>query len=149
MLDVVLDADLLEPVGAAASGRHNYVGAEEFVLAAVGVDRADAGADFVFDDEVGAVHAEEYFDAVRDEIFLYRVVDMLRFLSAEVADGTVDESETSLYRALAYLFDERVVRDALDVLVRAELEIDGVSVVYEILRSLPADKLRELAADLI
>ena len=74
---------------------------------------------------------------------------MLRLLGAEVADGTVDESETSLYRALAYLFDERVVRDALDVLVRAELEIDGVGVVYEILRSLPADKLRELAADLI
>ena len=74
---------------------------------------------------------------------------MLRLLGAEVADGTVDESETSLYRALAYLFDERVVRDALNVLVRAELEIDGVGVVYEILRSLPADELRELAADLI
>ena len=74
---------------------------------------------------------------------------MLRLLGAEVADGAVDESETSLDGAFAYFLYERVVRDALNVLVRAELEIDGVGVVYEILRSLPADKLRELAADLI
>ena len=75
-------------------------------------------------------------------------VDFLRLFGAEVADRAVDELQAGLDRALADLLDGVLFAHALDVLVRAEFEVDRVGVVDQGLREIVADELRQVAADL-
>ena len=74
-------------------------------------------------------------------------VDVVRLLRAQVADGAVHKLEPGLDGSGAYLAYLIVVADALYVLVRAELEVDPVGVVYGLLGQALADERGQVAAD--
>ena len=72
----------------------------------------------------------------------------MRLLGAEVADRAVDQAQARADGARADLLDLLRILQALDVLVRAELQIDAVGVVDELLRLLLADEGGQVAADI-
>ena len=59
----------------------------------------------------------------------------------------VNEAKARFYRALSYLLDFLFASDALNMGVRAELEIDAVGIFNSLLRHIVADELGELTAD--
>ena len=109
----------------------------------------DAEAGVAVHYEVAALGVEEHLDAVLYEPVFNPEVYVVRLLGAHVAYRAVDELEAGFNRAGANPADLLVVADALDVLVRAELEVDAVGVVYRLLRKLVAYELGEVAADLV
>ena len=146
VLHAVLGAYLLQPVRAAAAGGDNSVlGIELKVL--VAVVEVDAAADVAVHDEVGALGVEEHLDAVLHQPVLDGEVDVVRLLGAQVADGAVHKLQAGLDGAGAYLAHLLVVADALNVLVRAELEVDLVGVVYGLLGQALAYERGQVAAD--
>ena len=147
VLHAVLEADLLQPVGAAAAGGDDGVpGLDGVVL--VPIVRHDAAAAAVAQDDVLARAAEEHLHAVVAQVILDAEVDLMRLLGAEVADRAVDQAQARADGARADLLDLLRILQALDVLVRAELQIDAVGVVDELLRLLLADEGGQVAADI-
>ena len=65
-----------------------------------------------------------------------------------MAYRAVNEAKTRFYRALSYLLDFLLASDALNMGVRAELEIDAVGIFNSLLRHIVADEFGELTADL-
>ena len=145
--DVVARAELVEPVRAAAAGGDDRVPGVDLVRVAA-LRKVRAEADAVPDDEVGAGAAEADLYAVFEQVLFDGGVDFLRLFGAEVADRAVDELQAGLDRALADLLDGVLFAHALDVLVRAEFEVNRVGVVDQGLREVVADELRQVAADL-
>ena len=147
VLHTVLEADLLQPVGAAAAGGDDGVpGLDGVVL--VPIVRHDAAAAAVAQDDVLARAAEEHLHPVVAQVVFDAEVDLVRLLGAEVADRAVDQTQARADGARADLLDLLRILQALDVLVRAELQIDAVGVVDELLRLLLADEGGQVAADI-
>ena len=146
MLHAVLGAYLLEPVRAAAARGHYGVPGIELEIP-VAVVEVDALADVAVHNEVGALGVEQHFHAVLHQPVLYGEVDVVRLLGAEVADRAVDQLQPGLDGAGAYLAHLFVVAYTLNVLVRAELQIDAVGVVYGLLGETFANERRQVAAD--
>ena len=147
MRDIMLSAELFEPVRAAASGRDDRV-IRENLYVLVALADIDTLALVALKNYVVAFVAEEHVNAVFDEILLDGIVYVLRLLGAEVAYRAVNEAKTRFYRALSYLLDFLFASDALNMSVRAELEIDAVGIFNSLLRHIVADELGELTADL-
>ena len=112
------------------------------------VREVHAAADVALHDEVATLGVEVHLDAVVHEVVLYAEVDVVRLLSAHVADGAVHELESGLDGAGADAADLLLVADALDVLVGAELEVDLVGVVDGLLGQALANERGQVAADL-
>ena len=108
----------------------------------------DAAAAAVAQDDVLARAAEEHLHAVVAQVVFNAEVDLVRLLGAEVADRAVDQAQARADGARADLLDLLRILQALDVLVRAELQIDAVGVVDELLRLLLADEGGQVAADI-
>ena len=142
---IMLSAELFEPVRAAASGRDDRVIREDLYVLVALAD-IDALALVALKNYVVALVAEEHVNAVFDEILLDGIVYVLRLLGAEVAYRAVNEAKTRFYRALSYLLDFLFASDALNMSVRAELEIDAVGIFNSLLRHIVADELGELTA---
>ena len=83
--NVVLRAELFQPVGAtAAGGHHGVLGIDLHIHLAVG--HGDALTDVVFQDQVAALIAEVHLHAVFLEILLNGIVNALGLFRAHVAD---------------------------------------------------------------
>lgn len=81
------------------------------------------------------------------QVILNAEVDLVRLLGAEVADRAVDQTQARADGARADLLDLLRILQALDVLVRAKLQIDAVGIVDELLRLLLADEGGQVTAD--
>ena len=147
MGDIMLSAELFEPVRAAAPCRY-YGVLREYLYVLLALADIDALAAVAVEDYIVALVAEEHIDAVFYEILLDGVVDILRLLRAEVAYRAVDKAKTRFYGALSYLLDLLLAADALNMGVRAELEVDAVGIFYCLLSGFVAYELGELTADL-
>ena len=146
VLHAVLKAGLFQPFRAAAAGGNDGVpGLDGIVL--MSVVRHDAAAAAVAHDDVLARAAEEHLHAVVAQVILNAEVDLVRLLGAEVADRAVDQTQARADGARADLLDLLRILQALDVLVRAKLQIDAVGIVDELLRLLLADERGQIAAD--
>ena len=148
MRNVIARAELLKPLGAAATGRNDDAVGLVFGAAAGQVDD-NALANSIRDDEVLAAAAEDHLDPVVLQKMLELLVQLLRLLRAEVADRAVDKLQARRDGASADILDLVGLADTLDVRVGAELKVHGVRVVDERLRSVRADQLRKIAADLV
>lgn len=143
----MLSAELFEPVRATAPCRY-YGVLREYLYVLLALADIDALAAVAVEDYIVALVAEKHIDAVFYEILFDGVVDILRLLRAEVAYRAVDKAKTRLYGALSYLLDLLLAADALNMGVRAELEVDAVGIFYCLLSGLVAYELGELTADL-
>lgn len=92
---------------------------------------------------------EKHLHAVVSQIVLDGEIELLCLLGAEVADGAVHQLQTGVDGVLADLLDVLAGVDALHMGVSAELEVDLVGVVDELLCKLFADEAGQVAADLI
>ena len=147
MLHTVLEANLLQPVGtAAAGGDDGVLGLDGIVL--MPVVRHNAAAAAAAHDDVLARAAEEHLHAVVAQVILDAEVDLMRLLGAEVADRAVDQAQARADGARADALDLLRVLKALDVLIGAELEINAVGIVDDLLRLPLADKRGQVAADI-
>ena len=148
MGDVVLGAQLLQPVGAAAArGNDRVLGIDLQVSLAVG--NGDSAADLVLQDQVAALVAEVHLHTVLLEILLDSQIDGLGFFRAHVADGAVHKLQARLNGTLADLLPLLFMLQALDMGVRAEFQIDLVGVVDGLLGQVLSDKSRQIAAHLV
>ena len=66
-----------------------------------------------------------------------------------MANRAIDQLQTCTNGAAANLAHFFRIADALDMAVRAELKVDTVGIIDEILRVLLTDERREIAADLM
>ena len=148
MGDVVLRAELLQPVRApAAGGDHGVLGVDLQVHLAVG--DGDALADVALQNEVLALIAKVHLHAVLLQVLLDGVVDALGLLGAHVADGAVHQLQSRLDGTAADLLALLLVAQALDVGVRAELQVDLVGIVDGLLGKLRGDEGGQVAAHLV
>ena len=81
------------------------------------------------------------------QVILNAEVDLVRLLGAEVADRAVDQTQTRADGARADALDLLRILKALDMLVGAELEVNTVGVVDDLLRLPLADERGQIAAD--
>ena len=147
--DMVLCTNFLKPVCAAAAGADDHGVAVDGAGLPVALTQQHAPALLVFEDDVLALGGEEHLHAVVSQIVLDGEIELLCLLGAEVADGAVHQLQTGVDGVLADLLDVLAGVDALHMGVSAELEVDLVGVVDELLRKLFADEAGQVAADLI
>ena len=144
---VVLGADTLEPVRTASTGgNYGMLCGDLGLLLAVGNEYTLALA--VNDGEIGALVAEQHFNALLLEILLDTEVYLVCMLGAEMTDGAVDEAQARHNSALAYLLDLFGVSEAFNVSIRTELEIDLIGIIDRLCSELLADKRRQISADI-
>ena len=110
--------------------------------------RHDAAAAPVAQDDILARAAEEHLHAVVAQVVFDAEVHLVRLFRAEVTDRAVDQTQPRADGARADLLDLLRILQPLDMLVRAEFEIDAVGVVDELLRLLLADECGQVAADI-
>ena len=147
VLHTVLEADLLQPVGAAAAGGDDgMLGLDGIIL--MPVVRYDTAAAAIAHNDVLARAAEEHLYAVVAQIVFDAEVDLMRLLRAEVADRTVDQAQTRADGTRADALDLLRILESLDVLVGAELEVNAVGIVDDLLRLTLADERGQIAADI-
>ena len=148
MGNIVLRAELFQPVRAtAAGGHHGVLCIDLHVHLAVG--HGNALADVVFQNQVAALIAEVHLHAVFLKILLNGVVNALCLFRTHVADGAVHQLQSRLNGVLADLLPLLVVAQPLDMLVCAEVQIDPIRVIDSLLRQLRGNEGRQIAAHLI
>ena len=147
--DVVHRTHLLQPVRAAAAGGDDGLVREQFARAVLRVLDDDALADVLLKDDVVALRAEYHLHAVVAEVVLYGEVYPLRLFRAHVAYGTVHQLQPGFDGFAADLLHLFLVAEPLNVLVRAEFEVDLVRVVDEFLREIVPDEFGQFAAHFI
>ena len=146
VLHTVLKAGLFQPFRAAAAGGDDGVpGLDGIVLMRIVCHNAAAAP--VAHDNILARAAEEHLHAVLAQVVFNAEVHLVRLFRAEVTDRAVNQTQARADGARADLLDLLRILQALDVLVRAELQIDAVGVVDELLRLLLADEGGQVAAD--
>ena len=148
MGNVVLSADLLQPVRAAAAGGNDDL-LGQHIAGAVLLTQAHAFADRILQNDVLALGVEEHLHTGGSQMVLDIEVELLGFLGAKVADGAVNQLQTGLNGALADVLDIGALVYALDLRVGTEFQIDLIGVVNQLLREILADQVGQLAADLI
>ena len=147
--DVVLLAQARQPLGpAAARGDDGLVGLHRQLDATHGLVTHHAAAYAVLHDDIVAIVAEDQLHALLLQVVLDGQIDLLRLLRTQMTDGAVHQFEARLDGALADLLDLVLVAQTLDLRVRAELQIDGIGVVDQLLGLLVADQLWQVAAHL-
>ena len=147
VLHAVLEADLLQPVGAAAAGGDDGMpGLNGVVL--MPVVRHDAAAAPVAHDDILARAAEEHLHTVIAQVVFDAEVDLVRLLGAKVADRAVDQAQARADGTRADALDLLRVLKALDMLIGAELKINAVGIVDDLLRLPLADERGQVAADI-
>ena len=129
MLDVMLAAKALEPIGAAAARRHHgFLGENRELLART---RAHANTfacgrirrGVAFDKHIGAFRFEQQIHAGIAQVVFDAAVNLLRLFSSKVANRAIDELQARLNRAAANVFDFARIVDALDMLVGTKGQI--------------------------
>ena len=147
VLHAVLEADLFQPVRAAAAGGDDGVpGLDGIVLMRIVCH--DAAAAPVTHDDVLARAAEEHLHAVLAQVVFNAEIHLVCLFRTEVTDRAVDQTQARADGTCADLLDLFRVLQPLDVLVRAEFEIDAVGIINEFLCLLLADKRRQVTADI-
>ena len=146
--DVVLCAELFQPVCAAASGADDHL-VRVHRQQAVAVLQQHALAAFLFQNDVLALGIEAHLHAVVRQIVLDGQIQLLRLLGAQMADGAVHQLQTRMDGVFADLLDVLTGVNALHMGVGAELQIDLIGVVDELLRKLLSDEGGQVAAHLI
>ena len=148
--DVVLGADLLQPVGTAAARADDHsIGINSMGFLVLGSLDEHALALLVFQDDVLALGAEQHLHAVVGQIVLDGQIQLLGLLGAQMTDGAVHQLQAGVDGVLADLLDVLAGVDALHMGVGTELEVDLIGVVDELLCELLADQGGQVAAHLI
>ena len=146
--NVVLGAELLQPVRAAAArGHYSVLGVDLQLFFAI-ADR-DALADLILQNQILALIAEVNLHAVVQQELLNAIVNGLGFFRAHVADGTVHQLQSGMDGAAADFLPLLVVAKALNVLIGAKIQINLIRVVDGLLCQLRPDQVRQIAAHLI
>ncbi|MPM86470.1 hypothetical protein SDC9_133559 [bioreactor metagenome] len=146
--DIVFGAELFQPVRTAAARGHNGMLCND-LLVGLSVGNGDAFAYIIFQNNVGALVAEQNLHTLLQQILFDGKVQALRLLRPQVADGAVHQLQARLNGVLADLLALGVVAKTLDMLVGAEVQIDLVSVVDGLLSQILSDQGRQIAAHLI
>ena len=148
MGNVVLGADLFQPVRTAAAGANDH-GIRIHRPDLIAVLQQHALALLVLKDDVLALGIEQHLHAVVGQIVLDGQIQLLRLLCAQMADRAVHQLQAGMDGVLADLLDLLAGVDALHMGVCAELKIDLVGVVDQLLCKLLSDQGRQVAAHLI
>ena len=131
--DVVLGAQLFQPVGAAASGAdHHRVRIDGLGLAARLADQ-HAPAYIPFQQDVFTLGGEQHLHPLGLQVFFHRQVQLMGLFGAQVADGAIHQLEAGLDGVLADLPDLLAGVDALHMGVGPEVQIDLVGVIDQLL----------------
>lgn len=112
MGNVVLCAELFQPVCAAASGADDHL-VRVHRQQAVAVLQQHALAAFLFQNDVFALGIEAHLHAVVRQIVLDGQIQLLRLLGAQMADGAVHQFQTRMDGVFADLLDVLTGVDAL------------------------------------
>ena len=148
--DVVLGADLLQPVGTAAARADDHsIGINSMGFLVLGSLDEHALALLVLQDDVLALGAEQHLHAVVGQIVLDGQIQLLGLLGAQMTDGAVHQLQAGVDGVLADLLDVLAGVDALHMGVGTELEVDLIGVMDELLCELLADQGGQVAAHLI
>ncbi len=143
--DIMLRTDFFEPFRSPSTGSDDgFFGVHFFSDAVDGY--VCAFATVVFEDNVVAFRAKENIHAVRDEILLDVVIDLLRLFGAHMANGAIHEFKSRFNCLFADFLDLLFVAQAFDMLVRAEFEIDIIRIVDEFLRKILSDEFGKRTA---
>lgn len=143
--DIMFRADFFEPFRSSSAGSDDgFFGVNLFSDAVHGY--VCAFAFVVFEDNVVAFRTEENIHAVRDEILLDVVVDLLRLFGAHMTNGTIHEFKSRFDCLFADFFHLIFVAQAFDMLVRAEFEIDFIRIVDEFLCKILSDEFGKRTA---
>ena len=148
MGDAMLSADFFQPIRAAATRCHDgMLGANLLRLLALAQGHAHAG--FAVHNQLFAFPSENQLHAVFTQVIFQREIERLCLFRAEMANRAIDQLQACANGAAANLAHLFRITDALDMAIRAELKVDTVGIVDEILRVLLTDERREIAADLM
>ena len=148
MGNVMLGADLFQPVRTAAAGANDH-GIRIHRPDLIAVLQQHALALLILKDDVLTLGGEKHLDAVVGQIVLDGQIELLGLFGAQMADGAVHQLQTGMDGVLADLLDLLAGVDALHMGVCAELKIDLVGVVDQLLCKLLSDQGGQVAADLI
>ena len=148
MGNVVLCAELFQPVCAAASGADDHLVRihGQQVLAVL---QQHALAAVLFQNDVLALGRKAHLHAVVCQIVLDGKIQLLRLLGAQMADGAIHQLQAGMDGVFADLLDVLAGVDALHMGVCAELQINFIGVVDQLLRKLLPDKGGQVAAHLV
>ena len=146
--NVVLGADLFQPVRTAAAGANDH-GIRIHRPDLIAVLQQYALALLILKDDVLALGIEQHLHAVVGQIVLDGQIQLLRLLCAQMADRAVHQLQAGMDGVLADLLDLLAGVDALHMGVCAELKIDLVGVVDKLLCKLLSDQGGQVAAHLI
>ena len=148
--DVVLGADLLQPVGTAAARADDHsIGINSMGFLVLGSLDEHALALLVLQDDVLTLGAEQHLHTVVGQIVLDGQIQLLGLLGAQMTDGAVHQLQAGVDGVLADLLDVLAGVDALHMGVGTELEVDLIGVMDELLCELLANQGGQVAAHLI
>ena len=148
MGNVMLGADLFQPVRTAAAGANDH-GIRIHRPDLIAVLQQYALALLILKDNVLALGIEQHLHAVVGQIVLDGQIQLLRLFCAQMADRAVHQLQAGMDGILADLLDLLAGVDALHMGVCAELKIDLVGVVDKLLCKLLSDQGGQVAAHLI
>ena len=148
MGDVVLGAELLQPVRpTAARGHHRVLGIDLHIRLPVG--DGDPLAHILFQNQVAALVAEIHLHTVFLEVLLNSQVDGLGLFRAHMADGAVHQLQARVDGPLADLLPLLLMLQTLDMGVRAKFQVDLIRVVDGLLGQIGANEIGQVSAHLI
>ncbi|MPM15871.1 hypothetical protein SDC9_62245 [bioreactor metagenome] len=148
MGNIVLGAQTLQPVRTPAAGGHHGMLRQNLLLR-LPVGNGNALAHVVLQNDVGALIAKQDFHPMLLQIPLDGKIQALGLLRAEVPDGAVHQLQPRLNGVLADFLALKVVAKSLDMLVRAEIQINLVGVVDCLLGQVLSHQRGKIAAHLI
>jgi hypothetical protein len=146
--NVVLGADLFQPVCTAAAGANDH-GIRIHRPDLIAVLQQYALALLILKNDVLALGIEQHLHAVVGQIVLDGQIQLLRLLCAQMADRAVHQLQAGMDGVLSDLLDLLAGVDALHMGICAELKIDLVGVVDQLLCKLLSDQGGQVAAHLI
>jgi len=148
MGNVVLGAELFQPVCAAPTGADDHL-VRIHGQQVIAILQQHTLAAILFQNDVLTLGVEQHFHTVVGQIILDGQIQLLCLLGAQMTDGAVHQLQAGMDGVFADLLDILAGVDALHMGVCAELQIDLIGVVDQLLGKLLPDEGGQVAAHLI
>ena len=150
MLDIMLFAHILKPVGTLSARCYDYIvggNGKFFALRLTARKEYRAFCSAVLDNQIHAFRFKDNLNAVVGKMLFDFPVKLLCHFCAEMTYGTIHKLQSCLYRTQSYRLDFFVVTYALDLFIGTERKIYSVRILYHLLSELMPDKVRQISAD--
>ena len=151
MGDVMLLAELFQPVGSLSSGSHNHVLRVDHLLVCLlcRILQNRSFTDIVLHNQIPAVAAKQNLHALFQQILLNPVINLLGLFCSQMADRAVYQLQAGLNGSLTDIFYLLFLSNAFHLCIRAEFQIDLIRILNHFLGKVLSNQGWQISAHFI